>query len=221
VGVVGRDAVAGAETLREVRESGGAGLFASADVRHEDDVARAVSEVAEQLGGIDVVVNNAGIGRMADVTRETVAEFEKVIATNLTAAFVVVQQALPYLQQSSSASIVNIGSVLGTVAMRDVTAYAAAKGGLHHLTRQMAVDLAPYGIRVNCVAPGFIRTDMYESGHSPERKQLIERLHVLGRVGEPREVASVVTFLASDAASFVTGACILADGGLTAQFGLD
>jgi NAD(P)-dependent dehydrogenase (short-subunit alcohol dehydrogenase family) len=99
--------------------------------------------------------------------------------------------------------------------------HCAAKAGLHHLTRQLALDLAPCGIRVNCVAPGFVRTDLFESSHDEERKARIARLHALGRVGRPEEVADAVTYLVSDRASFITGACLVVDGGLTAQVGVD
>jgi NAD(P)-dependent dehydrogenase (short-subunit alcohol dehydrogenase family) len=165
-------------------------------------------------------VNNAGIARLEGPESETRAGWDDVIATNLTAAFLLVRLSLEHLKRSPAGAIVNIGSVLGEVVMPDALAYAAAKAGLHHLTRQLAVDLASSGIRANCVVPGFVRTDMYELAHSPERKSRIEQVHALGRVGEPEEIARVVTFLISDDASFVTGACVPADGGLIAQFGL-
>jgi NAD(P)-dependent dehydrogenase (short-subunit alcohol dehydrogenase family) len=126
-----------------------------------------------------------------------------------------------HLERSSGPAVVNIGSVLGVVAQRGATAYCASKAGLHQLTRQMAMDLAPRGIRVNCVAPGYIRTELFRRSNPPARQSRLAELHALGRVGEPGEVARTVTFLASDAASFVTGACLMVDGGLTAQYGFE
>ena len=220
VGLLGRDEAAGQETIGLVRETGSRAIFVRADVRSEDDLAAAVDCIVNEFGRVDAIVNNAGIARLEGAGGETRAGWDDVIATNLTAPFLLVRQALEHLKRSPAGAIVNIGSVLGEVVMPNVLAYGAAKAGLHHMTRQLAVDLAQFGIRANCVVPGFVRTDMYELAHSPGRKRRIEQVHALGRVGEPEEIAKVVTFLVSDDASFVTGACVLADGGLTAQFGL-
>jgi NAD(P)-dependent dehydrogenase (short-subunit alcohol dehydrogenase family) len=220
VAATSRNRALGEETVSLVSVEGGSARFFEVDVRDEDQVDRLIQAVIEQFGQLDIVVNNAGISRLQGIDTENLAGWSEVLATNLTAPFLLVRHALPHLKASSAAAVVNVGSVLGLVAMRETTAYCAAKGGLHQMTRALALELARWAIRVNCVAPGFIRTEMYEGGHPPDRKARIEQLHALGRVGTPDEVARTVRFLASDDASFVTGACLPVDGGLTAQFGL-
>jgi NAD(P)-dependent dehydrogenase (short-subunit alcohol dehydrogenase family) len=203
-----------------VEALGASAVAIEADLRDEAETARAVDAAAEAFGRLDVVVNNAGIAREASAADEEHQAWSEVIATNLTAPFLVVRHAVPHLRRSPGGAVVNVGSILGVVAAQGQTAYSAAKAGLHHMTRQLALDLAPDGIRVNCVAPGHVRTELYDRANSPERKRAIEALYPLGRIGEPDEIARTITFLASDEASFVTGACLLVDGGVTAQFGL-
>lgn len=222
VALVGRDSNALAATAAAV------GLCApsvrtlqiAADIRDEDQVRSAVQQCADQLGGLDVIVNNAGVAVVEPVGESTLETWEDVIRTNLTAPFLVVREGLPFLSRGGCGSVVNIGSVMGTVAMVGLSAYCAAKGGLNLLTRQLALELAPEGVRVNLVAPGFVETEMYETHHTPERKRAIAQAHAVGRVGQPAEVADAVAFLASDRASFITGACLTVDGGLTTQVGL-
>jgi NAD(P)-dependent dehydrogenase (short-subunit alcohol dehydrogenase family) len=220
IAAASRDGGAMGETLEQIEALGGKGLPFEADLRHEDEIVNLIEDVVHALGGLDVLVNNAGVSRLQGADTESREGWDEVITTNLTAPFLLVRHAAKHLKASGAGAVVNVGSVLGLVAMRDATAYCAAKAALQHLTRQQALDLAASNVRVNCVAPGFIRTEMYEDNHPPERKQRIEQLHALGRVGEPDEVARAVTFLASDAASFITGACLTVDGGLTSQFGL-
>ena len=207
------------ETVDAITGAGGSAVFAPTDLREEDAVKRLASAAADLAGRIDIVVNNAATGRLGSVESETLEGFNDVLATNLAAPFVLIKYAAGALKASGSGSVINIGSVLGIVGMRDHTAYSAAKAGLHHMTKQIALELAPDNVRVNCVVPGFIRTAMYER-HPPELKRHVERVHALGRVGEVQEVADAVTFLASDKSSFITGACLAVDGGLTSQFGL-
>jgi len=212
----------GAATTAAAIESMGANAAAfGADLRDPGQVASLVDAVVGQFGGLDIIVNNAGISRSASLSEEDADGFGEVIAMNLVAPFLIVRRALRHLAASRRGAIVNVGSVLGLVALRDATAYCAAKGGLHQMTRAMALDLAPAAVRVNCVAPGYIRTDMFDTSHTPERKRRIAHLHPLDRVGAPEEVARAVTFLVSDDASFITGACLPVDGGLTSQFGFD
>ncbi len=219
VAAASRDEELTQETVDAITEAGGEALSVPTDLQSEGEIKRLVRTVVDLRGGIDIVVNNAGIGRLEGVESETLEGFNDVLATNLAAPFALIKHAADALKASGAASVINIGSVLGIVGMRDHTAYCAAKGGLHHMTRQIALELAPSNVRVNCVAPGFIRTGMYHE-HPAELKQEIERLHALGRAGEVEEVADAVTFLASDKASFITGTCLSVDGGLTSQFGM-
>jgi NAD(P)-dependent dehydrogenase (short-subunit alcohol dehydrogenase family) len=191
------------------------------DVRSEDSILGLRDGVIERFGRVDILVNNAGIAVLEGAVNGTAQAWRDVLDTNLTGAYLGTLHLAEELGSSGHGAVVNIGSINGVVAMKQLSAYCASKGGLHHLTRQMALDLAELGVRVNCVAPGFVATDMFETSHSDERKDWIARLHALGRVGRTEEIACAVSFLCSDLASFVTGATLLVDGGLTAQFGLD
>jgi NAD(P)-dependent dehydrogenase (short-subunit alcohol dehydrogenase family) len=221
VALVSRDVESTLTTAREVEAAGGGSVVLGCDVRDEDRIRAAVEGALEAFGRLDVVVNNAGIGRGVGTAEEDLDGWQDVLATNLTAPFLFVRHAVEALEGSPGGAVVNIGSVLGVVAQREATAYCASKAGLHQLTRQMAMDLAPRGIRVNCVAPGYIRTELFRRSNSPARQARLGDVHALGRVGEPEEVARAVTFLSSDAASFITGACLMVDGGLTVQYGFE
>lgn len=209
-----------AETVAAIRDIGGMALAAGADLRHEEDAQALVATVIEQLGELDILVNSAGVAHEAFVNEETTLAFSEILSVNLAAPFIATREAIRHLARSRHGAVVNIGSVLGSVTMPGQAAYCSSKAGLHHLTRELAVELAPLRIHVNCVAPGYISTDMLEASHSHERKQRIACLHPLNRFGTVDEVAHLVTFLSSDSSSFITGACVPVDSGLTAQFGL-
>jgi NAD(P)-dependent dehydrogenase (short-subunit alcohol dehydrogenase family) len=221
VALVSRDVEATRATAGEVESAGGDSVVLECDVRDEEQIREVIAGAVEAFGRLDVVVNNDGVGRGVGTADEDSEGWQDVLATNLTAPFLLVRHALEQLERSPGGAVVNIGSVLGVVTQRDATAYCASKAGLHQLTRQMAMDLAPRGIRVNCVAPGYIRTELFRRSNPPERQERLGEVHALGRVGEPEEVARAVTFLSSDAASFITGACLMVDGGLTAQYGFE
>ena len=219
VAALGRDRENLESLVDELRRFGVSAQPFQVDLRDRQAIDIAVGEAVETLGALHAVVNNAGVSTERGLDDESLEGWDETLAVNLTAPFLIVRRAAEALR-ASGGCVVNVGSVLGIAAARKATAYCATKAGLHHLTRELALELAADGIRVNCVAPGYIATDMYELGHELGDKERIAALHPLGRVGLPEEVARCVTFLVSDAASFVTGACLPVDGGLTIQVGV-
>lgn len=197
-------------------------LFREADLSRETDVRAAVAEAVEGLGGLDAVVNCAGIyptgKRLEDVTD---AEWDRTIAVNLTAMFRVCRATLPLLRAAGGGSIVNVASVHAVSTVPGVPAYAASKAAIVGLSRQMALDYAVDYIRVNSVLVGSVGTRMtldgLEAAGGPEAIGLSFADNAVARIAQPREIGTVIGFLLSDAASFVTGSALLADGGLTAR----
>lgn len=192
------------------------------DVSDEALVEGAIAEIVATHGGLDIVVNNAGIMFEEHLSEHQRDSWERMLAINLTGPMLVTKHATPHLAKSRGGSIVNIGSIEGDRCNPNHAAYAATKSGVHGLTRAAAVDLGPLGIRCNAVAPGWIDTPLnanYVDTH-PDREAVIDALaslHPIGRVGDPADVADVVVWLASDQSRFVTGQVITIDGGRTTR----
>jgi NAD(P)-dependent dehydrogenase (short-subunit alcohol dehydrogenase family) len=204
------------------REHPGRVAFHAADIRDPESVAGVMDAAVERFGALDILCNNAGIGLLRAVHETSDEEYELVMDTNVRGIFLACRHAIPRMLAQGSGSIVNIGSVAGSVGFENDAAYCASKGAVLALTRQMALDYSSRGIRVNCVCPGFVETEMMErfiDSHpdpGPVRERIVS-LHPIGRVGRPDEVAAAAAFLASEDASFVTGASLAVDGGLLAR----
>lgn len=193
-----------------------------ADLTDPSAYAGVVAEVAERLGGIDVLVNNAGAMFERSVAEISPDEWDLMVALNLRAPLFLTQAALPHLRDGGGA-IVNIGSIEGIGANPQHAAYSATKAGIHGMTRALAVDLGADGIRCNAIAPGWIDSDLSEAylAELPDgARAALDALHPVGRTGRPRDIGDAVVFLASDASAFLTGEVIVVDGGRTARLPL-
>jgi NAD(P)-dependent dehydrogenase (short-subunit alcohol dehydrogenase family) len=211
-------------TFRELREGGASVEYFQADVSSRAEVERLIPEVLSRLGGIDVLVNNAGIQRFGSVTTVTEEEWDEVLNVNLKSAFLMSKYVIPEMIKRGGGAIVMTGSVQSVTAQRNSVHYVVSKHGILGLTRSIAIDYGKQNIRANCVLPGAIDTPMLRwaaSLDSHPEKVLAEcdRLHIRGKMGRPVEVARVIVFLASDLASFVTGAAYAVDGGLLVPTG--
>lgn len=217
--IAARNAETARDTMSLIKAAGGQGRFVACDVRDEAQCERAVAETVERHGRLDVLVNNAGgIVRQRTVAQLSTAQWQEMLDVNLNGTFYLCRAALPHLARSRG-NIVNVSSYAGLVGFPGSAAYCAAKGAVVQLTRAMALDHAPEGIRVNCVCPGSVNTPMIAAAwerHGPGAEQLWSEKHPLGRIAEAEEVAEAIYWLASEAASFVTGAALPVDGGITA-----
>jgi NAD(P)-dependent dehydrogenase (short-subunit alcohol dehydrogenase family) len=227
VGVCGLEADVVDETVQAVTGRGGEALAVPADVTDPASIERAVAATVERYGRLDTLVASAGIQRYGTVVDTDEEVWDEVFATNVKGVYLAARSALPHLRRSDQGSIVVVSSVQGHAAQSEVAAYAASKGALDALVRAMAVDEAGSGVRVNAVCPGSVDTPMLRSSArrvsdgTPEgTEQVVDRwgrMHPVGRVATPREVAEVIAFLAGPRASFVTGVDLRVDGGLLAS----
>jgi len=203
---------------KEIQGSGARSVVAAGDVAVDVDCEGMVSATVEAFGRLDVLVTCAGIhGGGRTVVDTDRPRWEKVVGIDLTGAYLACRFAVPYMQRAGAGAIVHVSSICGLRGHPNGPAFAAAKGGLVNLTRQMAVAHARQSIRVNCVCPGVVRTPLVEQWLSdPQQYRKACAWHPMNRVAEPEEIAAVITFLCSDKASFVTGAILPVDGGHTA-----
>jgi NAD(P)-dependent dehydrogenase (short-subunit alcohol dehydrogenase family) len=191
------------------------------DVTSEAEVRVAVGATIERFGGLDILVNNAGMNRYGDPTTMTVDEWDRFFDLDLKAAWLCAKHALPALEASGHGSIVNISSIHGLMTIKGFFPYAAAKSGMLGLTRTLALEYGTRHVRVNSVCPGYVRTRLVQEWLDLQPDGVEERVieqQPVGRIGEPAEIALPVAFLASDESSYITGATISIDGGLSARF---
>src|SRR5215467_13066640 len=203
---------------RVATEIGAACLPVAAVVGNLQDVDALISETLKRFQAIHILVNNAGILLPGSAESHTAAEWDQTFNTNVRGMWLVTRAALPHLRAAGGGSIINIGSVLGHLGARNRVAYAASKGAVLAMTRAMAIDHAAEKIRVNCICPGIVETEMVAAFNMDEaaRRRRVA-MHPMGRFGQPEDVAGLAVFLASDEAAWITGAEYLVDGGYSAM----
>jgi len=213
------DPAAGADTVSTIEGAGGTAMFVRANVADADEVEAAIAATVDAFGGLNIVVNNAGIGGEARATGEYSLEaWHKVIDINLNGVFHGMRYGIPAILASGGGPIVNVSSILGLMGWATAPAYVAAKHGVSGLTKAAATEYAQQGLRVNSVHPGFIETPLLtKAGITPgsDGYAFIAGKHAMNRLGTADEVANLIVWLASDEASFVTGSNVAVDGGYT------
>jgi NAD(P)-dependent dehydrogenase (short-subunit alcohol dehydrogenase family) len=198
--------------VQQIEEAGGEAFALSADVSLPEDANMMVDETVDRFGRIDILVNNAGIWKGAPVEEISDAEWNEMIGINLTGTFNMIRAAVPYMKSSGGGRIINVSSTAGQRGEALHCHYAATKGGVIALTKSLAAELAGSGILTNCVAPGWVETDMSEAVLEEDREGVVSAIP-LGRVGTPEEIAGAVLFLASDLSTFVNGEIVNVNGG--------
>ncbi len=213
------DRAAGSEAQSDLRKAGHQAIYVPTDVTRAEEVENLVQEAVASFGHLDCLLNNAGTHISKTIFDQTEEEWDRLLDINLKGYFLCAKIALPHLVERQG-SIVNMSSMVGLVGQSRATAYAASKGGIVAMTKAMALDLAPAGVRVNCICPGWVQTplveDWFNQQPDPEQaRQYIYSVHPMGRIATVEEIGEAVTFLASDAAAFITGVALPVDGGVT------
>jgi NAD(P)-dependent dehydrogenase (short-subunit alcohol dehydrogenase family) len=214
VAILDINAETGKAVAAELGADGGRAIFVPCDVRKRAEVRAALDQVAQTFEGITILVNNAGIGRRAPFLELSDETWHAVLEVNLTGAFIVAQEACRHMARAGRGSVINLGSAAAHMAHSEQAVYSVSKAGLEALTRVMAFELAPAGVRVNAVSPGTIATEFLAGMLTPDARTAREQRIPVGRLGTPEEVADVIAFLASDESRYMTGATIPIDGGL-------
>lgn len=206
------------ETVSEIEALGGSAFAVQGDLRQVAECERVVDAAVERLGGLDILINNAGVTRAQSMEETTEALFDEMFDLNVKGYFFCARRAIPALERSGHGAIINISSVHGRLGFPNHVAYAATKGAVMGFTQTLSIELAPRGIRVNGIGPGLIEVPRYFDRPGYSRETAGARLP-LGRVGLPPDIATVAAFLASDGAAYVTGQMLYVDGGLTTRMG--
>lgn len=218
VAVVGISADNARQTATELGENA---IGIGADVANYDACKAAIDSTVEAFGKLDILINNAGIGGIRKLTADHgIEDWQRVIDVNLNGVFYCTKAAVPEMQKSGGGAIVNIASIDGLIGMASLSHYCASKHAVIGFTKSFALEYGKDNIRCNAVAPGFIKTDMTKDSFSDEETNMVISLIALKRQAKPEEVANAVTWLASEKASYVTGACFVVDAGLTSGIGV-
>lgn len=218
--LAGRRKEQGAAVVNEIKSAGGEARFVQTDVTKEDQVKNLVEETVQHFGRLDIAFNNAGIEHGGPVTEFTEEDYRKVFDINVLGVFLSQKYEIPAMLKFGGGVIINTSSTLGHIAVPGAAVYNASKHAVEGITKTTALELAEQGIRVNSVAPGAIATDMidrFAGEDGTEGRQQLASQHPMGRLGEAKEVAAAVLYLASDAASFTTGISLPVDGGYLAK----
>ena len=222
VAVAGRRENKLGDTVSVIKKNGGKAIYIVSDISKVSDTERIVKETVHKFGGLDILVNNAGVFKGIKITDTKEEEYDYIVDINLKGTFFMCKYAIPEIQKRDGGAIINIGTALGIKGYRgsSTSAYSASKAGVIMLTKALALELAPHKIRVNCVCPAVVETEIFETlgipkEKIPERMKMWEAFHPIGRNGKPEDIAHAILYFASEDSSWATGSIFTLDGGVT------